>query len=215
VRRLYLGIYIFFFIVFCALCYLAHEFATFPGDTTVSLWVQEIDSPFFTQLMEGVSFLGGAVPVRLTIAVLATGLLLFRRIREALFIVIVPAIAGLTNELIKALVDRVRPCGTTDIGVNSFPSGHATYATAICGCIFFLAPLVLKWPVAVRIIQALSVLFVFLMGISRVFVGAHWPSDVLGSFFLTGLILAPGIFVYNHYARGDQTESEVANARAP
>jgi undecaprenyl-diphosphatase len=214
-RRLYLGIYILFFIVFCVLCYLAHEFATFPGDTTVSLWVQGIDLPFFTQLMKAVSFVGRAVPVSITVAVLAAGLLLFRRIRESLFIVILPAIAGLVNELTKALVDRIRPCGTTDMGINSFPSGHTTYAMVICGCIFFLAPRVLKWPVAVRVIQSLSVLFVALMAISRVFLEAHWPSDVLGGLFLGGLILAPGIFIYKYYVEGNRIESEVEDARAP
>ena len=208
-KRLYLGIYVFFFILFCVLCYLAHEYATFPGDITVSNWMEGIDSPFFTQLMKAVSYLGRAVPVSITIALLTAGLLLFRRIREAFFIVIVPAIAGLANELTKALVDRTRPCGTTEIGINSFPSGHTTYAMVICGCIFFLAPRVLKWPVAVRVIQVLSVLFVALMGISRVFLEAHWPSDVLAGLLLGGLILAPGIFVYKRYARGDQTESEV------
>lgn len=213
-RRLYLGIYIFFFIGFCVLCYLAHEFATFPGDTTVSLWVQGIDLPFFTQLMRAVSFVGRAVPVSITVTLLAAGLLFFRRIREAFFIVILPAIAGLTNELTKALVDRIRPCGTTDMGVNSFPSGHTTYAMVICGCIFFLAPRVLKWPIVARVIQILSVLFVALMGISRVFLEAHWPSDVLGGLILGGLILAPGIFVYKNYARVEKTESEVENARA-
>jgi undecaprenyl-diphosphatase len=212
VTRLYFGVYIIFFILFGVLCYLAHEYATFPGDVTISLWIQGIDSPFFTQLMEAVSFFGRAISVSITIALLAASLLLFRRIQEAFFIVILPAIAGLANELAKALIDRPRPEGTFDIGINSFPSGHTTYATVICGCIFFLAPRVLKWPVAARLIQVLSVLFVGLMGISRVFLEAHWPSDVLGSLILGGLILAPGFFIYRSYVEGDRIESEIENA---
>jgi undecaprenyl-diphosphatase len=215
VIRLYFGIYIFLFILFGVMCYLAHESATFYGDTTVSNWMQGIDFAFFTMLMKATSFLGRAVPVSVTITLLAAGLLLLRRIQEAFFIVILPAIAGLANELTKALVDRPRPGGTVDIGFNSFPSGHATYAMVICGCIFFLAPRVLKWPVATRIIQVLSVLLVILMGFSRVFLEAHWPSDVLGGLILGGLILAPGIFIYRHYVESDRIESEVGNARAP
>lgn len=212
ITRIYFGVYIFFFILFGVLCYLAHEYATFPGDVTISTWIQGIDSSFFTQLMEAVSFLGRAVSVGITIALLAVGLLLFRRIREAFFIVILPAIAGLTNELAKALIDRPRPEGTLAMGINSFPSGHTTYATVICGCIFFLAPRVLKWPVAARVIQVLSVLFIALMGISRVFLEAHWPSDVLGGLILGGLILAPGFFIYRYYVEGNRIESEVENA---
>jgi undecaprenyl-diphosphatase len=213
--RLYFGIYIFFFILFGVMCYLAHEFATFHGDITVSNWMQGIDFAFFTLLMKAVSFLGRAVPVSITVALLAASLLLLRRIREAFFVVILPAIAGLANELTKALVDRPRPSDTVGMGINSFPSGHTTYAMVICGCIFFLAPRVLKWPVATRIIQVLSVLFVALMGFSRIFLQAHWPSDVLGGLILGGLILAPGIFIYRYYVESDRVESEVENARAP
>lgn len=212
VIRIYFGVYIFFFILFGVLCYLAHEYATFPGDVTISLWIQGIDSSFFTQLMEAVSFIGRAVAVGITIALLAFGLLFFRRIQEAFFIVILPAIAGLANELAKALIDRPRPEGTLAMGVNSFPSGHTTYATVICGCIFFLAPRVLKWPLAARLIQVLSVLFIALMGVSRIFLEAHWPSDVLGSLILGGLILAPGFFIYRYYVEGDRIEPEVENA---
>ena len=205
-RRLYLGLYIFPLILFGVLCYLAHEYATFPGDIPASHWIQGIDFPLFTLLMRAVSFLGRAVPVSITIVLLAAGLLLFRRIREAFFIVILPAIAGLANELIKALVDRPRPGGTIGMGANSFPSGHTIYAMVICGCIFFLAPRVLKWPVAVRVTQILMVLFIVLMGISRVFLEAHWPSDVLCGLILGGLILAPTIGLYRNYAKGDQRQ---------
>lgn len=213
--RLYFGIYICLFILFGVLCYLAHEYATFHGDITVSLWVQGIDFPFFTSLMNAASFLGRAVPVSITIALLAAGLLFFRHIREAFFVVILPATAGLANELTKALVDRPRPSGATDMGANSFPSGHTTYAMVIYGCIFFLAPRVLKWPIAARVTQILMVLFIVLMGTSRVFLEAHWPSDVLGGLILGGLILAPGIFIYKYYVEGDRIGSEVEDARAP
>jgi undecaprenyl-diphosphatase len=210
--RLYFGVYIFFFILFGVLCYLAHEYATFPGDVTISLWIQGVDSSFFTQLMEGVSFVGRAISVGVTIALLAAGLLIFRRVREAFFIVILPAIAGLANELAKALIDRPRPEDTLAVGINSFPSGHTTYATVVCGCIFFLAPRVLRWPIAARLVQVLSVLFIALMGISRVFLKAHWPSDILGGLILGGLILAPGFFLYKYYVEGHRIESEVENA---
>lgn len=213
-RRFYLGIYIFFFVLFGVLCYIAHEYTTFHGDITVSHWVQGIDIPLFTLLMKAVSFLGRAVPVSITIALLAAIFLILRRIREAFFIVILPVIAGLANELTKALVDRPRPSGTIDMSVNSFPSGHTSYAIVICSCIFLLAPRVLKWPVAVRITQILMVLFIALMGLSRIFLEAHWPSDVLGGLILGGLILAPGIYIYKSYVEGDRIELEIEDARA-
>ncbi|GIH92972.1 phosphatase PAP2 family protein [Planobispora siamensis] len=94
----------------------------------------------------------------------------------------------LTSELIKILVREERPCrGLTTtiaacppVGDWSFPSNHAVIAAAAAGT------LVLAW----RALAAFVLPLAALMAFSRVFVGVHYPHDVIAGFLL-GVIAAP------------------------
>ena len=213
--RRHLGIYVLCLALFGLLGYLAHQFGSFPGDTTVSEWLQSVSLPLFASLMEGASDLGETIPMVITVALVATVLLLYRRRLEAACAVALPALAGLLNYSLKLLVDRPRPGDELLAGGMSFPSGHTTYAAVLGGFIFYLAPRLLRVPVVARTVQVLAALFVVPTGISRVYLGAHHPSDVLGSFLLGGLLLVPAVAVYERFARRRGERPEVQNARTP
>jgi hypothetical protein len=78
----------------------------------------------------------------------------------------------------------------------SFPSGHAVTTVAIYGiAIFFLAG---AYPRAKKAIYAAGGIFLFLIGLSRVWLGVHWPSDVVGGWAMGGLVLWIMIWWYHH-----------------
>jgi undecaprenyl-diphosphatase len=109
--------------------------------------------------------------------------------------------APLAEGLLKMVVARPRPEGTA----YGFPSGHATAAAAYFGALLYLSA---GLPAdARRIVRAAAVLMIVLVGIARVMLRAHWPSDVVGGFAL-GLALASAAAVV-------ASSSSAAGGRAP
>ena len=211
-KKLYFGIYALFIIVFGLLCYLANQFHNFPGDNTISLWLQGITLPFLATVMEPISYLANPIPAIVTVSLVVIVLLLNGRKLEAIFTIALPSVSGLLSYLLKLLVDRPRPGDELLGGGLSFPSGHTTYAVVFFGFLCYLAPSLIKQPAVSRVLQWLLILLIFLTGASRIYLGAHWPSDVLGSLLLSGLLLAPAIVLYNNYVKGNKGKLEAKNA---
>jgi undecaprenyl-diphosphatase len=111
-------------------------------------------------------------------------LLVFRRARERWWVWIALMIAAPALEgTLKAAIGRPRPEGPA----FGFPSGHATAAAAFFGAVLYLAgSLPARWR---RLVRALAVVCIVLVGLARIVLRAHWPSDVLGGITL-GLGLA-------------------------
>jgi len=100
------------------------------------------------------------------------------------------------------IVERPRPTAKlVDIlyAVNgqSFPSGHVMSYLAYFGLLFSLGIILLKrdrwWHYAILIIPAL---FVVLVGPSRIYLGDHWASDVLGAYLIGGVLLGITLWIY-------------------
>lgn len=126
---------------------------------------------------------------------------------EAITIAVVSVTSDILNALIKALVARPRPSARlVDIisaaTGNSFPSGHVMSYVAFWGLLFSFGLILFKgrswWRVSLLIISGLLVV---LVGPSRVYLGAHWTSDVLGAYLLGGVCLGIGLWTYL-YAKG-------------
>ncbi|MGR0218754.1 phosphatase PAP2 family protein [Agromyces sp. ZXT2-6] len=106
-------------------------------------------------------------------AVVVVGLLLWRRRWGALFFVLAIAASGLVTQVVKVVVGRVRP---EDILVHpdfgSFPSGHASNAAVIAMALGLIFLRTWVWVV--------GAVYTLLMMASRMYLGAHWVSDVVG-----------------------------------
>lgn len=159
-------------------------------------------TPGMTRFMVLVTELGGALCLGLLC--LGTAFLALARHQAriaATFLLALAATALLTVGL-KALFASARPADAIiAIGQGSFPSGHLLSATVVYG---LLAALLLESN-ARNSLRALGVtaLVLVIVGIgwSRLYLGVHWPSDLLGSLALALMALAASLFFLNYPAR--------------
>ena len=213
--KLHAGIYFLFLALFGLLGYFAYQLPYFPGDISVSLWLQGIDLPFFNQIMQAVSSISSLIPAAIIVTLVVGGLLVSGRKPEPIFIASLTSFSALLNWLLKVIIGRPRLNSELIrmMGENngfSFPSGHVTYIVVFYGFLFYLAPRLVKQPVAAGALRSLLILLILLTGVSRVYLGAHWFSDTIGSFLLGGLLLAPTIALYHNYAKSQKDSDKDA-----
>jgi len=140
------------------------------------------DSHVLIAFMQGVSWFGGGLP-RWTLVLLLSALLWHSAGRRpALLFAGTAVAANLASSLLKNLFDRSRPDlipHLDHVSSWSYPSGHATSVTAIALAFALLAP-----PPWRRVATGCAAAAVLVTALSRVMLGVHWPSDVLGGAML-------------------------------
>lgn len=152
-------------------------------------------TPAMTRVMLTITELGGAAGLSLLSLGAALLALAQKRGRLAATFVLAFGSAGLLSVIFKALIGNARPVDAL-IGVHdaSFPSGHMLSGTVFYG---LLAALLLDSHVR-RGVRALGVTLLLLVivgiGLSRLYLGVHWPSDLLGSLGLALIVLAALLF---------------------
>ncbi len=212
VRRLLRAqtIYITALVIFAILAVLAHVYAYFSWDVIAANTVQTLPVPGLLRFMRVVSLAGDKwIPWTLT-GVAAILFLIFNKRSEAAGIVLSAGGSALLNTILKKVIARPRP--TSDLvmvfrplDTQSFPSGHVTFYVCFFGFLFFTAYALLpRGSVARRAALILTALPILLIGVSRVYLGAHWPSDTIGAYFSSGLWLAFSLDMYRRW-KGEAT----------
>lgn len=126
--------------------------------------------------------------------------------RAALLLPLSAGIGELVDQLAKRLVARPRPGAslitvTRHLGDPSFPSGHVVFYCSYFGFLFALAYLHrTRAPRLAALAMLATAIPVVLVGVSRVYLGAHWPSDVLGGYLLGAANLSLTVLVYRRWA---------------
>ena len=171
---------------------LAWAFPVWPGDEESLRAVQGWQSPGLTWIFRLLTYLGW-YPVAIAVTVVAVALLFLNRQRaDALLLALVTTSASLAPAL-KPLVGRPRPEYAIIDPIPhslSFPSGHATFAILLGGMLIYLVGQRVRNPWLRHGLRGGLALLVLLVGISRVYLGIHWPSDVIGGYLFGGVILA-------------------------
>ncbi|HYJ48201.1 MAG TPA: phosphatase PAP2 family protein [Pyrinomonadaceae bacterium] len=131
--------------------------------------------------------------------------LLFRRNSEAAGLTLSAGGSGFINTLFKTLIARPRPAPDLIQSyvaplTNSFPSGHVTFYVTYFGFLFFVAYALLpRGSILRRATLVLTALPVLLIGLSRIYLGAHWPSDTVGAYLWSGVWLAFALWMYRRW----------------
>jgi undecaprenyl-diphosphatase len=155
--------------------------------SAIDWWLMERIAPFATpgrvRFLAAITNLG-RFAVAGPIALGAALALFARRRRAEACIVLLAALASLVLQAaLKGLFQRLRPVAFARVTVPvgpSYPSGHTLTATAVFGTIALL--LARRPPRFAAVYVALAALVIGAVGLSRMVLGLHWPTDVVGGF---------------------------------
>jgi undecaprenyl-diphosphatase len=170
-------------------------------DATVSQALFAHRTPWLDRLMIALSALGDGLERTSATVLIVVFLLWRRRPRAALALGLVMTGSALLVPSLKAAFHFARPSLLySGADAFSFPSGHAASAMVLFAMLAFItgrgATVGGRW-----LIGCLAALIVLLTGLSRIYVGAHWLSDVLAGFALGGALGLAGISVTAHETR--------------
>ncbi len=196
------------FVVFCLILFSVFIHFFWPAfDAQVISLVRQDRGKSFSVLMAFISWWGTSYAMPLSVVVAA---LLFRAAsykREAWFVLSVFA-ADAVNVFLKLIINRPRP-QVMDIFPkfqrSSFPSGHVVHYAVFFGFILTVMlvrsriPRIIRWGIGL-----LCVLLVAGVSVARIYLGTHWPTDILAAYTLGFMMLAAVIL---QYLKGLRTSS--------
>jgi membrane-associated phospholipid phosphatase len=144
-----------------------------------------IKHPGWVRFWVAVSFVLGPVPLRLLGLAAALIVLVRRRVRMALLLLACAPFNGFVTMIAKDMAGRPRPAtALVAVPETSFPSGHATEATAcVLALLTLLLPMMKSRPIRI-IARVVGALAVFTVGVARVALNVHHPSDVVAGWAL-------------------------------
>lgn len=172
-------------------------------DATITQFVDTFKSPLVTHLMLFFSFLGSSLILSLSVVII--GVLVIKKYKkESLLFFLIVVMGIVVNSLLKLFIQRPRPTLNPLIvePYYSFPSGHSMNAFIFYMTIAYLTYHFTRNKKITCIVFTISAFIIFLIGISRIYLGVHYPSDVLGGYiagfwwFVTIIIIDRTISLY-------------------
>ncbi|MBW8201154.1 phosphatase PAP2 family protein [Flagellimonas abyssi] len=134
----------------------------------------------------------------LALAVLISAFI-YKRWKHIAQVAFVLALASISNIILKRAIDRARPGIEHLVSVEtlSYPSGHAMSAMAFYGFLIYLFYTFTMKKLLKSIAIALCILIILSIGISRIYLGVHFPSDILGGFIAGAIWVFFCILLFN------------------
>lgn len=159
-------------------------------DSNIRYFMRQIQSPMWTTLLLTITQLGSTIVLAIIGSIVGIAFLFLRCFRPFLLFILTMIGQAILHNGCKWLVARPRPSsliGYKELESTSFPSGHAFAALCMYGAIAWLVATRTENAAAKFGIVASAVILIFLIGMSRVYIGVHYPTDVVAA-FLAGFI---------------------------
>ena len=187
--KILLLISVFSLVLLAILAVLVASSATSYVDKAVLTWINGNSSPALTTFFVSVTQLGGVIAVT-TITLLLIIFMLFKKAKsKAVLIALGVGGASGIAFILKAVFERPRPDlweWLVHETYFSFPSGHAVGSASLALCIMVLFWQT-KWRIPTLIVAAL---YMGIIGVSRLYLGVHYPTDILGGWLVASAWVA-------------------------
>ncbi|MEJ2263702.1 MAG: phosphatase PAP2 family protein [Anaerolineales bacterium] len=186
---------------YVALAFFASRIAYFPIDLAITRGFQTFHPAWFMALMEAVSWAGYPPQAVIVSGALIVAIWVISRHWEAVMSAATSIGVELLDFVTKVAVRRPRPPAdlvmvSRKLTSFSFPSGHVTFYTGFFGFLLYLSYHLLKPSWQRTLLMLVFGSLIALVGPSRIYLGEHWFSDVIGGYLLGGLGVAAAIRVY-------------------
>ena len=173
-------------------------------------WVQSVSPDALHQVARFMTVIGRS-PISTVIPVVVIVAMWLSGQRHLSIFLSAVAVARILSVVVKELVDRPRPSAsvvdvTYQLGGPSFPSGHVLGATLFYGFLIYCAEISISNKPVRRLVQGSLAVIIVLMGYSRVELGAHWPTDVLGGYAIALLVLGAMVWLHRRWTGENQKE---------
>jgi undecaprenyl-diphosphatase len=180
---------------FLILSYQAYHYAYLALDLSISRALQSLHQPLFSLVMNLVSEIGDDFYPWLVGGLVVVTLIYYQAKTEAIKVAGLTLLSALTGSIVKLLVHRPRP--DTDlvqiqelVTGQSFPSLHVLVFTVFFGYLLFLSASQIKKTWLRLVLVSLFSFLILSIGLSRIYLGAHWASDVLGGYLLGAFFIS-------------------------
>lgn len=171
-------------------------------DKTIISAVQGLEAPWLTVIMRFFTWVGSAYVVA-PVTLIGILLLYFKLNRHAQAYLLTVVIVGTVtlNGLLKIYFKRERPEIHRILDANgfSFPSGHTMMAFSLYAILGYIIWRNVKTRAGRFIIVLLATVMTVLIGGSRIYLGVHFPSDIVGGLLASGLWVTISIMVYSFF----------------
>ena len=174
-------------------------------DMTIIQVVQGSINDLSTRVLTFITNLGSVKGNIMLVIVFSILLIVRKRFYSVLFLVIVTLSGGYVNHFLKWIFQRERPSLNPLVQENgfSFPSGHSMSSFILYGALMIIATRITKnWPIRIAV-YTICLFMIFTIGYSRIYLGVHYPSDVIAGYIAgcAWLAIIATVFKFGEYRK--------------